>query len=137
MDDLFTQIESYDRMTVESLSVHRLPPSASLIANKKTPQFSKIGKVMRHITSLKDNKIPPACEAQFNFRKRAMGLMEKWHHVMLNSSSNDVRPTAVDGSAGEAPTEMDALANGVRNMSVLSTSGDVTIDEKSLQQAMT
>ena len=93
---------------------------------------------MRHITSLKDNKIPPACEAQFNFRERARGLMEKWH-VILNSSSNDVHPTGVNGSAGEAPTEMDALANGemhVGDMSVLSTLGDVTIDENSLQQAM-
>ena len=48
-----------------------------------------------------------------------MGLMEKWHHVMLNSSSNDVRPTVVDESAGEAPAEMDALANGVRKVNAV------------------
>ncbi|KAK7440827.1 hypothetical protein VKT23_016905 [Stygiomarasmius scandens] len=51
MDQLFTAIESYDKMNIEYL------------------QFSKIGGVMRHITALDIKKVPE--DDEFKFQERA------------------------------------------------------------------
>ena len=43
------------------------------------PQFSKIGKVMRHIAALPDAKAPR--DGEFKFRERADALVKKWHQI--------------------------------------------------------
>ena len=43
-------------------------------------QFSKIGKVMRHIAVLTDDKVPG--DEQFKFRDRAKALVDRWHGVL-------------------------------------------------------
>ena len=43
-------------------------------------QFSKIGKVIRHISVLPANKVPR--DAEFRFRKRAKALVDKWHQLL-------------------------------------------------------
>ncbi|KZP26473.1 hypothetical protein FIBSPDRAFT_1040739 [Athelia psychrophila] len=56
LDALFTSVEQYDKMSIEYLS------------------FSKIGKVMRHISTLKADNIP--LNAKYNFLTRAQSAME-------------------------------------------------------------
>lgn len=36
---------------------------------------------MRHIAALDDNKMPPR-DADFRFRARAKGLVDKWHRIL-------------------------------------------------------
>ncbi|KAK7447116.1 hypothetical protein VKT23_013747 [Stygiomarasmius scandens] len=62
MDQLFKDIESYQDMTSEYIA------------------FSKIGKVMRHITLLDPSKIP--LEDQYKFRERAKKLMDQWNTIL-------------------------------------------------------
>ncbi|KAG5338622.1 hypothetical protein C0989_006753 [Termitomyces sp. Mn162] len=62
LDTLFTTVESYTTMTVAHL------------------QFSKIGKVMRHITLLEDRRVPR--DGEFKFRARAQALVERWQSVL-------------------------------------------------------
>ncbi|KNZ76223.1 Putative oxidoreductase GLYR1 like protein [Termitomyces sp. J132] len=62
LDTLFTTVESYTTMTVAHL------------------QFSKIGKVMRHITLLEDRRVPR--DGEFRFRARAQALVERWQSVL-------------------------------------------------------
>ncbi|EIM80969.1 uncharacterized protein STEHIDRAFT_161976 [Stereum hirsutum FP-91666 SS1] len=61
-DELFTTIEQYDNMNIGYL------------------QFSKIGKVMRHIFMQPPQKIPR--DDEFKFRDRANVLVEKWHGLV-------------------------------------------------------
>ncbi|EEB96862.1 hypothetical protein MPER_03925 [Moniliophthora perniciosa FA553] len=62
MNDLFTQIEQYgDRMTVEQLS------------------YSKIVKVLRHITALDPTKDRIPRDEEFKFRERSTALVNKWN----------------------------------------------------------
>ncbi|KAF9447901.1 hypothetical protein P691DRAFT_705908 [Macrolepiota fuliginosa MF-IS2] len=62
IDALFTTVENYDRITIEYL------------------QFSKIGKVMRHIAVLSDDKVPR--NAEFKFKDRADALVKKWQQIL-------------------------------------------------------
>ena len=73
-----------------------------LVLTRPTPlsQFSKIGKVMRHIHNLTDDKIPR--DVEFKFRERAKVLVEKWHDILnANKSNGDstVRKPAANGKA--------------------------------------
>ncbi|KAF7289751.1 PWWP domain-containing protein [Mycena indigotica] len=65
-DELFTAIESYEGMTVDYLT------------------FSKIGKVMRHVNLLPEDRIPR--DDEFKFRDRATALVAKWG-VILNGAT--------------------------------------------------
>ena len=63
-------------------------------------QFSKIGKVMRHIYNLPEDKLPR--NAEFKFKERAKTLVEKWHDILNASKSNGegtVRKPAANGKA--------------------------------------
>jgi len=62
MDQLFKDIESYQDMTSEYL------------------MFSKIDKVMRHITVKDPVQIP--LEDQYKFRERAEKLVEQWRALL-------------------------------------------------------
>ncbi|KAJ3979685.1 hypothetical protein F5890DRAFT_1420968 [Lentinula detonsa] len=88
MNDLFTQIETYDKINIAYLS------------------FSKIGKVMRHITALSDDKVP--MDSQFKFRDRAKVLVERWQHI-LNASRVDSK----ESSKPPAKESKNTAANGV------------------------
>ncbi|KAJ4491014.1 hypothetical protein J3R30DRAFT_3277408 [Lentinula aciculospora] len=83
MNDLFTHIETYDKINIAYLS------------------FSKIGKVMRHITALSDDRVP--MDSQYKFRDRAKVLVERWQHI-INASRVDgkelSKPPAKDSGFG-------------------------------------
>ncbi|KAJ7663388.1 hypothetical protein DFH06DRAFT_348191, partial [Mycena polygramma] len=67
VDILFTTVEEYQKMNIEYL------------------MFTKIGKVMRHITLLDQCKVPR--DDEFKFRHRAQALIDKWHAI-LNPAAN-------------------------------------------------
>ncbi|KAJ3743908.1 hypothetical protein DFH05DRAFT_1399308 [Lentinula detonsa] len=69
-------------------------------------QFSKIGKVMHHITALSDDKVP--MDSQFKFRDRAKVLVERWQHI-LNTSRVDSK----ESSKPPAKESKNTAANGV------------------------
>lgn len=73
LNDLFTKIEQHN-MTLDQLSV-RLDELSRLndIPDRRL-QFSKIGKVMRHIAKL--DAIPR--DSEFKFRTRAQSLVDTW-----------------------------------------------------------
>ncbi|EKM75299.1 hypothetical protein AGABI1DRAFT_116494 [Agaricus bisporus var. burnettii JB137-S8] len=80
IDHLFTTVENYDKLTIEYL------------------QFSKIGKVMRHIAVLEDEKIPR--NAEFKFKERADALVKKWQQILnANKSAN----ASIDSISALAP----------------------------------
>ncbi|KAI0364417.1 Tudor/PWWP/MBT, partial [Pilatotrama ljubarskyi] len=133
LDQLFSTVENYENMTIEYLT------------------FSKIGKVMRHIHALSDDKVPR--DDEFKFRERAKVLVDKWHDILKANGAPESKPAtngtrkagegedaAVDADAkGEAepaaeskadaeskPAEEDAPANGAADESVLA---DVTMSE--------
>ncbi|RDB16277.1 PWWP domain-containing protein2 [Hypsizygus marmoreus] len=79
LDALFSTVESYDKISVQYL------------------QFSKIGKVMRHITLLTDDKIPR--DDEFHFRDRAKALVDRWHQVLNANKTNGSESGAVTATA--------------------------------------
>ncbi|KAL0569042.1 hypothetical protein V5O48_012927 [Marasmius crinis-equi] len=83
MDQLFTTIETYEKMDVNYLS------------------FSKIGKVMRHIAALTDDKVPK--DDRYRFRERAKKLVDQWHLILGNTKE------------GGTAKEMNGAANGGPN----------------------
>ena len=104
-------------------------------------QFSKIGKVMRHIHVLPDEKVPR--DDEFKFRERAKVLVDKWHDILkTNGASESAKPAtngtrkaadaedaAMNGAKTEPDSPMkneDASANGVGDESMLA---DVTMSE--------
>ncbi|KAF8883068.1 hypothetical protein CPB84DRAFT_1817097 [Gymnopilus junonius] len=107
VDQLFTTVETYGEMTIEQL------------------QFSKIGKVMRHIAALGDDKMPPR-DDDFHFRTRAKSLVDKWHQILnankaapgasvdteevTNATKNIDLNGKADTLAPEAPEVPDATA---------------------------
>ncbi|KAF9547332.1 hypothetical protein CPC08DRAFT_715826 [Agrocybe pediades] len=82
LDELFTTVERYEEMTIEQL------------------QFSKIGKVMRHIASLADDKVPPR-DDEFKFRARAKGLVDKWHQILNANKGAPATSTTTNGAEKE------------------------------------
>ncbi|KZT22577.1 Tudor/PWWP/MBT [Neolentinus lepideus HHB14362 ss-1] len=82
LDKLFTTVEQYDNMTLQYL------------------QFSKIGKVMRHIVALKDEAVPR--DDEFKFRERAKVLVDKWHEIL---DAKKEKPAAANGTASDSAKE--------------------------------
>ncbi|EMD33848.1 hypothetical protein CERSUDRAFT_117909 [Gelatoporia subvermispora B] len=68
LDRLFSTVESYDGMNIQYL------------------QFSKIGKVMRHIYALTPEKVPR--DDEFKFRDRAKSLVDKWQGILNAHKAN-------------------------------------------------
>lgn len=93
LDQLFSTVENYSNMTMEYLL------------------FSKIGKVMRHIHVLTDDKVPR--DDEFKFRERAKVLVDKWHDI-LKANGADAKPVT-NGSRKAADTEDAVTANGKAN----------------------
>jgi hypothetical protein len=63
-------------------------------------QYSKIGKVMRHIHMQPSDKIPR--DDEFHFRSRAKALVDKWHVIL--SANKEGGPGANGTPAGSSPT---------------------------------
>ncbi|KAG2016634.1 hypothetical protein CC2G_009784 [Coprinopsis cinerea AmutBmut pab1-1] len=80
LDELFKTVENFDGITIEHL------------------QFSKIGKVMRHITALPDHKIPG--NDTYKFRERSSALVQKWHQILnVNKANGEGSASAVVSAA--------------------------------------
>lgn len=63
-------------------------------------QYSKIGKVMRHIHLQPSEKIPR--DDEFHFRSRAKALVDKWHVIL---STNKEAGAGTNGTpTGSSPT---------------------------------
>jgi hypothetical protein len=80
LDRLFTDIENKE-ITLMGLAVGKA--SHILMSSKVRPlslfllsQWSKIGKVMRHLGNLHEDQVPR--DEEFMFRQRALALVDKW-----------------------------------------------------------
>ncbi|CAA7270272.1 unnamed protein product [Cyclocybe aegerita] len=85
IDELFTTVEKYEEMTIEQL------------------QFSKIGKVMRHIAAQPEEKVPR--DGDFKFRARAKALVDKWHQILNANKPANGSPTSGQGQANGKTSE--------------------------------
>ncbi|KAI0708924.1 hypothetical protein C8T65DRAFT_203956 [Cerioporus squamosus] len=85
LDQLFSTVENYPNMTMEYLL------------------FSKIGKVMRHIHVLSDEKVPR--DDEFKFRERAKVLVDKWHDIAKTNGASDSAKPATNGTRKAADAE--------------------------------
>ncbi|KAF8625302.1 hypothetical protein AX15_005435 [Amanita polypyramis BW_CC] len=86
LNNLFTTVENYDKINIQYLS------------------FSKIGKVMRHIAILPEEKVPR--DAEFKFRDRAKALVDKWHQILNAGKPNGDTVTApTSNGMGDKGTE--------------------------------
>lgn len=99
-DELFTTVESYENMTIGYL------------------QFSKIGKVMRHIQQSSVDKVPR--DADFHFRERAKALVEKWHQILHSNNAN--------GDATASKPADDCVDKGDEDAKGEDDTGDNTMD---------
>ncbi|KZS98561.1 hypothetical protein SISNIDRAFT_148144 [Sistotremastrum niveocremeum HHB9708] len=96
-DQLFTTVENYENLSVKYL------------------QFSKIGKVMRHIAALDASKVPR--DDEFKIRSRAQQLVEKWHKMVDPSKApGSLEASGVNGaSAGDLTMEVEEKPTSVAN----------------------
>ncbi|VDC05912.1 unnamed protein product [Peniophora sp. CBMAI 1063] len=85
VDIWFKEIESYDGMTIQSLS------------------YSKIGKVMRHVVLLDAELLPSSVDDAFGFRERARKLVDSWHSELVRSPRHRSRPSE-SSQAAPAPS---------------------------------
>ncbi|KXN91181.1 PWWP domain-containing protein 1 [Leucoagaricus sp. SymC.cos] len=103
IDALFKTVENYDKITIEYL------------------QFSKIGKVMRHIAVLDDDKVPRNDE--YNFKNRADALVKKWQQILNANKPNGA------ASSGTAPA---ALASVISSGPISAAPGGVAREDTML-----
>jgi hypothetical protein len=63
---------------------------------------------MRHIATLSPEKIPPR-ESEFNFRKRAKALVDKWHQILNANKPTNGSPagSATGGQQTNGNAEVD------------------------------
>lgn len=119
IDQLLTTVESYDKMTVKYLTVRFLDllthiPSMSnflTFTPRFLEQFSKIGKVMKHIIALPEDRIPR--DSEFKFRQRAAALVEVWQGVVESAKSADATAMQVDAKTEAAPAVAAAVEAAV------------------------
>ncbi|TFK19285.1 hypothetical protein FA15DRAFT_601847 [Coprinopsis marcescibilis] len=85
LDELFKTVENYESMTIEKL------------------QFSKIGKVMRHIAVLADEKVPR--DSELKFRERSSALVQKWQQILNANKTNgsETGAAAASNANGTVP----------------------------------
>lgn len=88
-------------------------------------QFSKIGKVMRHIAALPQDKVPR--DDDYHFRTRAKALVDKWHTILGASKSGD------GGEGGGNPAA--AAPNGAATAEVSMEVSDAKASSSPTQNA--
>lgn len=59
-------------------------------------QYSKLGKVMRHISSLDQNILPK--DDKYNIRRRADVLLERWQVLIASSGETGAHASAANGA---------------------------------------
>jgi hypothetical protein len=101
VDALFTSIEQYDKMIMPYLQVCAHIFLLSGHSSSFVRQFSKIGKVMRRITSLPSESL--LRDDEFNFKKRASALVEKWHEILSTNKVNGSADGLTSKEDGDAP----------------------------------
>jgi len=107
MDELFTSVEQYGNMTIQYLS------------------FSKIGKVMRHIAALSEDKVPRNDE--YDFLARAQTLVDRWHDILNhNKPKNGTDRAKTENGDG---TEVDKGAMDVDVVMESTSVAPVTMTE--------
>lgn len=62
-------------------------------------QYSKLGKVMRHISQLDQSVLPLAKDDKYNIRKRADVLLERWQELISGSGEANANAGGVNGGA--------------------------------------
>jgi len=77
-------------------------------------QYTKIGKVMRHIATADIDKVPR--DAEFQFKDRAQALVNKWHVTMQSNGEK------TNGVAGE--TKDEGILNGDASAPTTAATGD-------------
>jgi len=104
LDNLFTIVESYEHMSVPYL------------------QFSKIGKVMRHIAVLTDDKVPG--DEKYSFRERAKTLIDRWHAV-LNAGKPSGAEVSANGNVAAVTGKRDeeTVMEGTKNLDLNAGAG--------------
>jgi hypothetical protein len=65
-------------------------------------QFSKLGKVMRHIAQLDQTKFAIPNEDEFNIRRRAEVLLERWQGLIAASGDAGANASAINGTGVES-----------------------------------
>lgn len=134
LDQLFTTVEQYEHpnlisfLSVRLCGITRGPLS---LPTQFYGQFSKIGKVMRHIAALAPDKVPR--DEEFKFRARAKALVDKWHAILGAKPSENGGPTetvtnvATDAApdASEAKTASSPGQNAISSVSA----ADMTVSE--------
>ncbi|EIN11168.1 hypothetical protein PUNSTDRAFT_118694 [Punctularia strigosozonata HHB-11173 SS5] len=117
VDKLLKEVEEYDGMSIAYL------------------QYSKIGKVMRHVTSKKDDEIPR--NDDFKFKERAQALVNKWSTILSaskgsNGTSEEAKPAAHGDSMDVDKAEKPEKANGTEepkeNAEAAEANGDAAAD---------
>ncbi|KAF8513908.1 hypothetical protein BU17DRAFT_68585 [Hysterangium stoloniferum] len=107
-DQLFTIIENHE-VTIEQLA------------------FSKLGKLMRHISRLDQTRYPIANEEQYNIRGRADALLEKWQKMIELSGANG---GSVNGSKAEkAEKSTTKTVEFKESEAKPSTNGNTSVDK--------
>jgi hypothetical protein len=89
-DDLFRTVENYENMEIKYL------------------QFSKIGKVMRHIAGLPDGT--PPRDDEFKFRERAQKLVDKW--AVKTNTEGGKKTNGSEETKGENGVSTDKATDG-------------------------
>ena len=104
LDQLLTTIENYNHpnltqyLQVRPASIAKI----TMCTNRALifVQFSKITKVMRHITDLPKERIPR--DDEFKFRTRATSMVDKWYAIDVASTRNaKAAKGAVNGVGAE------------------------------------
>lgn len=111
-------------MTVAYLSVRTITGILRGNALTNNEQYSKIGKVMRHIHLLDEHKIPD--EATYGFRKRAKALVDKWQTQLHASAAS---PTVEKSKEEGSPEKDDVKENGEAKEESAEKDGDAKMEE--------
>ncbi|KIJ68081.1 hypothetical protein HYDPIDRAFT_107720 [Hydnomerulius pinastri MD-312] len=100
LDTLFTTVENYEH-----------PNLINFLS------FSKIGKVMRHIAALPQEKVPR--DEEFKFRVRAKAMVDKWHAILGANkpaeNGGEAAPNGASADSGPEASEPKAAASPVQN----------------------
>ncbi|TDL24291.1 Tudor/PWWP/MBT [Rickenella mellea] len=92
-------------------------------------QFSKIGKVMRHIAALEVDKIPR--DGEFKFKDRAQALVNKWHQTIAVKPSTTTANGTNGTVEGNADMDVDKTGEGKKDVDMKDApaEGDLTMSE--------
>jgi hypothetical protein len=100
-DEVLGNIERYEGMTEEYLTVRTLLLGCLVFLNSLPKQHSKIRKILRRIQDLPASQVPR--EDEFHFRDRARKLVTKWEAIS-KAATNSKPGSALDDVLPAAPS---------------------------------